>query len=208
MVSMTCRADGRLMPSAGREQPYRVRNNHGRVSATRVMQMRTPPVQNEANLGGDDHVFSVTWRLSGKPLHDSSASLIGGNQAAFLGRLHALLENAAGCRAYLNCRLVRNKRIGALALGHTFTVARCKQLVDGSSTHRVRAQHLHVIGPPERQEQPPLFERLSLELSGEASRGRFRGGPFWREFPGCPQAEGARFLLYDKYGGVLSCSEE
>ena len=44
--------------------------------------------------------------------------------AAFIGGLHSLLQDTAGCRAYLNCRLVANKRInGGLGLSHTFTVA-------------------------------------------------------------------------------------
>lgn len=54
---------------------------------------------------------------------DSLASFFSGNQAVFIGGLHSLLQDATGCRAYLNW-LVANKRIDALDLSHTFTVAR------------------------------------------------------------------------------------
>jgi hypothetical protein len=57
-------------------------------------------------------------------LLDSLAGLFGGNHTAFIGGLRSLLQEAAGCRAYLNCRAVADKRIDALGLGHTFTVAR------------------------------------------------------------------------------------
>lgn len=55
---------------------------------------------------------------------DSLASFFGGNQVAFIGARHALLQHTAGCRAYLNYRLVANKRVEALGLSHPFTVAR------------------------------------------------------------------------------------
>ncbi len=54
---------------------------------------------------------------------DSLASFFSGNQAAFIGGLHSLRQDATGCRTYLNW-LVANKRINALDLSHTFTVAR------------------------------------------------------------------------------------
>jgi hypothetical protein len=54
---------------------------------------------------------------------DSLASFIGGKQAAFIGGLHSLLQDTTGRRAYLNWP-VANKRIDALDLSHTFTVAR------------------------------------------------------------------------------------
>ncbi len=47
----------------------------------------------------------------------------GGNQAAFVGSLHPFLQNAAGCWAYLYCRLVANKRINALGPSHALIVA-------------------------------------------------------------------------------------
>ena len=63
---------------------------------------------------------------------DSLAGFFGGNQAAFIGGLHSLLQDAAGCWADLNCRLVRNKWIDALGLGHTFTVAQISGWRKGS----------------------------------------------------------------------------
>ena len=45
------------------------------------------------------------------------------NHAAFIGGFHSLLQDAPGRRAYLNS-LATNKRIDAIDLSHTFTVAR------------------------------------------------------------------------------------
>jgi len=56
-------------------------------------------------------------------LLDSLAGVFGRNQTALVSGLHSLLQDAAGGRAYLNSRLVANKRIDALGLSHTFTVA-------------------------------------------------------------------------------------
>ena len=55
---------------------------------------------------------------------DSLAGFFGGDQTAFIGGLHSLLEETAGSRAYLNCGIVANKWIDALDLSHTLTVAR------------------------------------------------------------------------------------
>jgi len=52
-------------------------------------------------------------------LLDSLPCCGGGNQAAFIGGLHSLRQDAVGCWAYLNRRLTTNKRIDALGLGHT-----------------------------------------------------------------------------------------
>jgi hypothetical protein len=52
------------------------------------------------------------------------ASFFSRNQAAFAGGLDSLLQDALGCRAYLNCWFIANEGIDALGLGHTFTVVR------------------------------------------------------------------------------------
>jgi hypothetical protein len=52
-------------------------------------------------------------------LLDSLAGFFGGNQTAFIGGLHSLFQDPAGSWAYLNCRLVANKRINAVGLSHT-----------------------------------------------------------------------------------------
>jgi hypothetical protein len=57
-------------------------------------------------------------------LLDSLAGFFAGNQTAFIGSLHSLLEDAAGFLVYLYWRLIANERINALGLSHTFTVAR------------------------------------------------------------------------------------
>jgi hypothetical protein len=59
-------------------------------------------------------------------LLDSLSGFFGGNQAALIGGLHSLLQDAAGCRAYLHGRLFANKRIDALGLSHNFTVAQIR----------------------------------------------------------------------------------
>jgi len=55
-------------------------------------------------------------------LLDSLAGFFGGNQAALIRGLHSPLQDAAGCWAYLNCRLIANKWIDTLGLGHALTV--------------------------------------------------------------------------------------
>jgi hypothetical protein len=52
----------------------------------------------------------------------SLAGFFNGNQAAFIGGFHSLLQDAAGGWADLNCRLVANEWIDVFGLGHTFTV--------------------------------------------------------------------------------------
>jgi hypothetical protein len=56
-------------------------------------------------------------------LLDSLAGFFGGNQAAFIGGFHSLLQDATSCLAYLDW-LIANKRIDILDLTHTFTVSR------------------------------------------------------------------------------------
>jgi hypothetical protein len=55
-------------------------------------------------------------------LLDSVAGFLSRNQATFVRGLHSLLQDAIGCGAYLNGRLVADEWINALGLGHTFTV--------------------------------------------------------------------------------------
>ncbi len=55
---------------------------------------------------------------------DSLAGFGGRNQAAFIGRLDALLQDSAGGRAYLDSWLGANERIDGLGLDHIFTVTR------------------------------------------------------------------------------------
>ena len=63
---------------------------------------------------------------------DSLAGFFGGNQAAFIGGFHSLLQEATGCLAYTDW-LIANKRIAMLDLSHTLTIARigevCKRIV-------------------------------------------------------------------------------
>jgi hypothetical protein len=70
-------------------------------------------------------------------LLDSLAGFAGGNQAAFIGGLHSLRQDAFGCRAYLNRGLTANKRIGTFGLSHAFTVTRIggqrKQITEHSA---------------------------------------------------------------------------
>jgi len=54
-------------------------------------------------------------------LLDSPAGFFGGDYAALIRGLHSLFQDAAGRGAYLNCRLIADKRIGGLS--HAFTVA-------------------------------------------------------------------------------------
>jgi hypothetical protein len=95
-------------------------------------------------------------------LPDSLAGFFSRNQAAFVGGLHSLLQDTAGCRTYLNYRLVANKRIDALGLSHTFTVASI-----GGECNRI--QFIHSWTAPKKP-------RLSPENRGEADglrRSRF-----------------------------------
>ena len=66
------------------------------------------------------------------------AGFFGADQAAFIGGLYSLFQDTAGCRAYLNSGIVRNKRIDALGLGHTCTVARM-----GGSRKRIIEESVH-----------------------------------------------------------------
>jgi urocanate hydratase len=57
-------------------------------------------------------------------LLDSLAGFFGGYDAAFVGGSRSLFQEAAGRGADLNGRLVANKRIDALGVGHISTIAR------------------------------------------------------------------------------------
>ena len=72
---------------------------------------------------------------------DSLPSFLGGNQAAFIGGLHSLLQDAAGCRAYLKRRLITDKWIHALGLSHNQIVTGigvwCKRMVEELALNKV-----------------------------------------------------------------------
>jgi hypothetical protein len=71
-------------------------------------------------------------------LLDSVAGFFGGDQAALSSGLHSLFQDPAGCWAYFNRGPVANKRIDAVDLGHTFTLAQIgglrKRVVEESSS--------------------------------------------------------------------------
>jgi hypothetical protein len=96
-------------------------------------------------------------------LVDSLAGFAGGNQAAFIGGLHALFQEAAGRWVDLNSRLVGNKRIDALGLCHTFTVARIS-----GSRKRIVPESVH--GQRDEPANPRRPARVARPFTGKKPR--------------------------------------
>jgi len=92
-------------------------------------------------------------------LLDSVAGFFSRNQATFVRGLHSLLQDAAGGRVYLDFRLIADKRIDALALRHSFTVASqgCKMQTYRSAGTSQIAAGSGVYPPPYFLNQIPLF---------------------------------------------------